>query len=269
VSRLLWHDLGRSTTRLMQATAMLACLCACSGRAVTGPERRQDDQADASGRSTSLPSDDPRVARWETEIAALEALDANEPAPPDAILFVGSSSIRLWDSIADDMAPRPVIRRGYGGARYRDLAHFASRLVSPHRCRAIVVFVANDITPGEPATVADVMQDVRAVHARIRARHPETPLFFVAVTPTESRWPVWPTIARLNAAIAEMSAAEPATFFIATADRFLDPESGRPNAALFRADRLHLNHDGYRAWAAALAAALDEVLADLPAAVAR
>jgi len=216
-----------------------------------------------------LPADDPAVTRWEADVAALESLDAVEQPPPAATLFVGSSSIRLWDSIADDMAPRPVIRRGYGGARYRDLAHHVPRLVAAHDCRAIVVFVANDITPQEPATAADVMQDVRAVHARIRARHPETPLFFVAVTPTESRWAVWPEIVRFNDAIAEFVATKPGTFFIATADRFLDPDSGRPRPALFRDDRLHLNADGYRVWAAAIAAALDEVIADVPAATAR
>lgn len=216
-----------------------------------------------------LPADDPAVTRWEPDVAALEAMDAVEQASPAATLFIGSSSIRLWHSIADDMAPRPVIRRGYGGARYRDLAHHVPRLVAAHDCRAIVVFVANDITPQEPATAEEVMQDVRAVHARIRARHPETPLFFVAVTPTESRWGVWPELVRLNDEIAEFAAAEPGTFFISTAEQFLDPDSGRPRPALFRDDRLHLNAEGYRVWAAVIAAALDEVLADAPAATAR
>jgi hypothetical protein len=94
---------------------------------------------------TSVAARDPEVTRWEPDIAALEALDGREADPPDAILFVGSSSIRLWDSITADMAPWSVVRRGYGGARYRDLCHFAPRLVANHDPRAIVVFVGNDI----------------------------------------------------------------------------------------------------------------------------
>lgn len=211
---------------------------------------------------TSLPAGDPEVTRWERDVAALEALDGRAADPPDAILFIGSSSIRLWDSIAADMAPWPVVRRGYGGARYRDLCHFAPRLVAKHDPRAIVVFVANDISdPGGSPTVDEVMGDVRATLAGIRGHHPRTPVFFVAVTPTESRWPLWPKIERLNTALEALAAAEEETFFIATAGRFLDPDTGRPIPRLFRADRLHLSREGYRAWADAISAALDQVLA--------
>jgi lysophospholipase L1-like esterase len=210
---------------------------------------------------TSRPADDTAVARWEPDIAALEALDGRAADPPDAILFVGSSSIRLWDSIAADMAPWPVVRRGYGGARYRDLCHFAPRLVAGHDPRAIVVFAANDMaTPGESPAVAEVMVDVRATLAGIRSRHPTVPVFFVAVTPTESRWQMWPEISRLNAAIEALAADEPATFFIATAERFLDADAGRPIPELFRADRLHLSQAGYAVWAEVIAAALADVL---------
>jgi lysophospholipase L1-like esterase len=212
------------------------------------------------------PADHPDVTRWEPDVAALEALDAREPDPAGAILFIGSSSVRLWESIAADMAPWPVVRRGYGGARYRDLRHFASRLVANHDPRAIVVFVANDISEPEDApTVAKVMVDVRATLAAIRDRHPRVPVFFVAVTPTESRWDVWPEISRLNAAIEAMTDAEPTTFFVPTAGRFLDPATGRPIPALFRDDRLHLSQAGYAVWAGVIAAALDEVLAEMPA----
>ena len=75
---------------------------------------------------------------WETEVRQLEARDAAEPSPADAILFVGSSSIRLWDTIATDMAPYRVIQRGVGGSTYSDIAVFARRLLLPHRYRALV-----------------------------------------------------------------------------------------------------------------------------------
>jgi lysophospholipase L1-like esterase len=212
-----------------------------------------------------LPADDPAVTRWEADVAALEARDATEPDPPGAILLLGSSSIRRWDTSAEDLAPWAVVRRGYGGARYRDLAHFVTRLVAAHECRAIVVFVANDITPQEPATIAEVMHDVRVVHDRIRRRHPEVPLLFVAVTPTPSRWAAWPEITRLNDALAEFAAAAPATSFVATADRFLDEGSGLPIASFFHEDRLHLSREGYRTWGELIGAALDDMLAEVPA----
>jgi lysophospholipase L1-like esterase len=212
---------------------------------------------------TSRPAGDAVVARWEQDVAALEGLDEREVDPPGAILFIGSSSIRLWDSIAADMAPWPVVRRGYGGARYRDLCHFAPRLVATHDPRAIVVFSANDISePGEAPAVDEVMVDVQATLAGIRSLHPRVPVLFVAVTPTASRWRLWPEISRLNAAIEGMCAEEAGTFFVATAERFLDPATGRPAAELFQDDRLHLSPAGYAVWAEAIAAALAEVLAE-------
>lgn len=220
--------------------------------------------------ATTHRADDPLVTKWAADVAALEALDARGPDVPGAILFVGSSSIRLWDSIAADMAPWPVIRRGYGGARYRDLCHFAPRLVANHDPRAIVVFSANDLAdPAEPPPVDEVMVDVRATLAAIRGHHPRVPVFFVAVTPTEARWRMWPAISRLNVALEAMTAEEPATFFIATAERFLDPATGRPRAELFVADRLHLSPAGYATWAAAIATALSEVLSEAAAATDR
>ncbi len=210
---------------------------------------------------TTLPADDPEVTRWEEEVAALEAIDRAEPDPDDAILFIGSSSIRLWESIAADLEPWPVIRRGYGGARYRDLCHYTRRLVAAHEPRAVVVFVANDITsPTESPSVDQVMADVRATLAAIRGCHPDVPVFFIAVTPTESRWPAWRQIEKLNEALAELAATEPETGFIATASRFLDPATGRPIPALFRDDRLHLSAAGYAIWAELIAGALEAKL---------
>ncbi len=42
-------------------------------------------------------------------IAEFEKLDQTEQYPDDAILFTGSSSVRLWKTIAEDVAPYPVI----------------------------------------------------------------------------------------------------------------------------------------------------------------
>jgi lysophospholipase L1-like esterase len=217
---------------------------------------------------TSIPADDPRVTRWEEDVAALEALDRGPP-PAGEILFIGSSSVRLWTTIADDMAPWPAVGRGYGGARYRDLCHFVPRLVVNHDPTAIVVFVANDLAaPAEGQHVETVMIDVRATHARIRERHPRVPLLFVAVTPTESRWSMWPEIQRLNAAIEDLCEAHDDTVFVATAEHFLDPATGRPDPALFRPDRLHLSPAGYDVWAKVIAAALDHAVGRVGAATA-
>ena len=96
-------------------------------------------------------SEDPLV--WEADIAAFDTLAQVTPPPENALVFVGSSSIRLWDSLIQDMAPIPVIQRGFGGAKLNDVVHYADRLVNAHRPAAVVIFAgSNDLTPGDVKT---------------------------------------------------------------------------------------------------------------------
>jgi len=197
---------------------------------------------------------------WETEIRQLEARDAAEPDPADAILFVGSSSIRLWDTIATDMAPYRVVQRGVGGSTYSDIAVFAKRLLLPHRYRALVVFVANDVTPEAPdRSPQEVEKLVRYVLGVSRQHQPDAPVLLVEITPTESRFAVWPEIRAINAMLREIALTTADTWFVATAEHYLDPK-GNPRSELFVDDQLHLNGDGYTLWSHLIRRRLDEVL---------
>jgi hypothetical protein len=91
----------------------------------------------------------PEVKAWETEISKFEQLDKDVSYPEESVLFAGSSSIKLWSTLKEDMAPYPVIHRGYGGAKLSDFSVYADRLLNPHKCRAIVIFIANDIAGTE------------------------------------------------------------------------------------------------------------------------
>ena len=86
---------------------------------------------------------------FEKEILNLEKLDSIKQATKEDLLFIGSSSVRLWNEIERDMTPYISIKRGYGGAHYYDLIHFIERLVINHLPKAILIFVANDITGSE------------------------------------------------------------------------------------------------------------------------
>lgn len=198
--------------------------------------------------------------RWEPHIQRLEALDKMENHPDNAVLFVGSSSIRLWSTMAEDMAPYPVIRRGYGGAKYSDLRVFAKRLIHPHQFRALVIFVGNDVSGREnDRTPEAVAQDIRDIIKTVRSKYQETPIFFIAVTPTGSRWRVWGKTQGVNDAIAEVCSDSPHVHWIGTATHYLN-EEGVPRDELFVKDRLHLNEDGYDLWAKIIKRRLADVL---------
>jgi hypothetical protein len=198
--------------------------------------------------------------RWANDIAALEARDASETHPGDAILFVGSSSIRRWETIAADMAPYHSIQRGYGGAKWSDVVIFTKRLVAPHPCRAIVFFVANDISGGKddrtPEEVAALFANVLQT---VRESHPQIPVFYIAVTPTGKRLAVWPAIREGNELVRAFCAATDNCHFIGTESLFLDTQ-GKPRIEFFVEDKLHLNGNGYNLWSSAIKSQLDSVL---------
>ena len=202
------------------------------------------------------------VADWEDEIQRFERRDEVEVHADDALLFVGSSSIRLWESLAADMAPYPVIQRGYGGARYSDLAIYAERVIKPHEYRAMVMFVANDVS-GEPRdhTPEQVGRFVRHILGIAKSHRPGAPIFIIEVTPTESRFAVWPEIRKVNATLREIALTTDNTYFIPTAEYYLDA-SGNPRPELFVDDKLHLSRDGYALWATLIRRRLDDVLGD-------
>ena len=200
--------------------------------------------------------DDPDFAKWENEIANLEKAYQTEPYDENAILFVGSSSIRLWDTISVDMAPWPTIRRGYGGAKLTDTIHFAPRLIGPRlglgnpkRCKAIVVFVANDIAGNQKTDAAPAEVGLRfaRLHHWIRQNDPTIPVFWIEVTPTNKRWNVWPEIQAATLRIRAVLDPDPYGYFIPTAGAYLGND-GRPKRDLFIEDQLHLNRDGYQIW---------------------
>ena len=202
---------------------------------------------------------DTATKRWEKAIAKLEARDQQEPDPPDAILFVGSSSIRLWNAIAKDVAPYRPIQRGYGGARFSDVAVFAERLIQPHKYRALVVFVGNDVTgSNNDHTVDEVEALVRYLIGVSHAHQRNAPVLIIEVTPTESRFAAWGKIRAVNAKLREIALSTAHTYFIPTAGHYLRPD-GTPRAELFRADRLHLNTEGYKLWGSLIRRRLDEV----------
>lgn len=193
-------------------------------------------------------SQPPDVLQWEDDIRNFEHLDSTEVYSGEAILFVGSSSIRLWTTLAGDMAPYEVIQRGYGGAKLSDLVYYAERIIYPHPCRAIIIFVANDIVGDEddksPAEVRSLVIELLEI---IRLKMPEVPVFYIATTPTALRWKVWPQIREANGLIRELCNTSRNTFFIDTENAYLD-ENGQPREELFLGDRLHMNAEGYRIW---------------------
>ncbi len=190
-----------------------------------------------------------RFASWEPSIAAFERRDRERPPPENGIVFVGSSSIRLWD-LPGSFPGLPVINRGFGGSQLADSVHFARRIVTRYRPRTVVLYAGdNDIAFGKAPE--QVSADFRAFVGVVRRELPETKVIYLSIKPSIARWSLVGKMRRANALIEQFCRREPGLVYVDVATPLLDAD-GKPRRELFRADGLHLNANGYAVWAAVL-----------------
>jgi lysophospholipase L1-like esterase len=184
--------------------------------------------------------------RWEKEIAAFEASDRTNPPPKGAVLFVGSSSIRLWKNLPTDFPDLKVVQRGFGGSHISDLTHFADRIVIPYQPSKIVIYEGdNDIGAGRNAN--QVYDDFRALVKKLRAALPKAKIYYLAIKPSPSRWHLSPQSSQANQLIRRYARSHQNVEYIDVWTPILGPNR-QPDPALFERDNLHLNRKGYERW---------------------
>ena len=187
-------------------------------------------------------------SRWEKTIAQFEAADKTQMPASGGVLFISSSSIRMWKTLKHDFAGFSVINRGFGGSQIADSTHFAGRIVHPYKPRQIVLYAGdNDVAAGKsPETVlADFQKFVKAVHAKL----PKARLSFIAIKPSLARWKLSGKMAKANALVRGVCAKDERLDYIDIWQPMLG-DDGKPKPELFLGDGLHLNAKGYALWTA-------------------
>ena len=206
------------------------------------------------GEATVTPDPDP--ARFQSEIDLFVEWDQKNSHPAQAILFIGSSSIRMW--LTRQAFPDfPIINRGFGGAQTSDVAHFYEQVVQPYDARVIVLYAGdNDIADGK--TVAQVFEDYIELVNRILQDKPSAKFVYLPAKPSPSRFARWKEMNRLNLMIQEFNQKNPRLFYVDVASALLD-STGIPDKKYFIEDLLHLSEKGYEVWQEILAPQLREL----------
>ena len=185
---------------------------------------------------------------WRFQISAYEKADRVNPPKPGVIVFTGSSSIRFWDTLANDMKPLDVINRGFGGSQIAHVNYYARRIVIPYRPRAVVLYAGdNDLSwpwSKSPETVlGDFKRFVEIIHGEL----PQTWIYYVSIKPSPLRWSNWETLHNTNQMIEAFTRTQERVQFIDVSAAMLDDQA-KPRRELFRWDGLHLNPQGYALW---------------------
>jgi lysophospholipase L1-like esterase len=186
--------------------------------------------------------------KWEKEIAAIEQRDGPRQETKGAILFVGSSSIKNWTTVAADFPRHRVLNHGFGGSQLRDAAHFADRLVTAFEPRFILVYSGgNDINAGR--TADQVLASFKDFVAAVRAKQPTTPIAYISIAGNPKRWAQVEEVKRANALVEAFTKEQPHLEYIDVFHPMLGAD-GLPKPEIFVSDRLHMNAEGYKIWTA-------------------
>jgi lysophospholipase L1-like esterase len=196
---------------------------------------------------------------YEPEVETIErdvVSRVNGDRPP---VFYGSSSIRLWDTLAEDFDPR-VLNLGFGGATLEACNHFFARLVPPVRPRSLLLYAGdNDLGDGR---AVEAVFCLLPLASRQSGRSPRRyPLGFVSVKPSPARCGIDDRIQRFNELVRYEIESRPSGYYLDVFSAMVD-ERGKPRTELFLADGLHLNREGYRLWGRLLEPYRHQILTD-------
>ena len=194
---------------------------------------------------------------YEAEVRALErtlALQTGAGNRPAA--FYGSSSVRLWDSLSEDVGPG-IANIGFGGSTLEACDFFFNRLVPPVRPRSLLIY-AGDNDLGDGRSPEQVFASFQSISVRVAATLGGIPLGFISIKPSPARFPIIDRIRRTNAMVRQYIECLPSGYYVDIFGEMLTA-SGAPRTDLYQADGLHLNRDGYRLWGSALKPHLNKI----------
>ncbi|GAA4405571.1 SGNH/GDSL hydrolase family protein [Nibrella viscosa] len=179
---------------------------------------------------------------------AFEAKDLVSPPPKNAILFTGSSSIRLWDNLQESFPDKVVLNRGFGGSTLLDVIRYADRIITPYRPKQIVLYAGENDVATDKVSAQETYERFVTLFRTIRKTLPKTPIVFISMKPSPSRRPYFPVIQEGNRLIRNFLAKQRRTTYVDVYTPMLNA-NGQPKGELFKADSLHMNAKGYVIWA--------------------
>jgi len=194
--------------------------------------------------------------QWRDQVAALTPPPGSAPVD---VVFVGSSSVRMWKTLARDFPQWRTANCGFGGSHLADSVFYFDQLVRSRAPRAVVLYAGeNDLAAG--VSPESVLADFLAFRTRLRAALPDTRLIYLSCKPSPARAVHTEKLRAANALIAAECAGDPLCAFVDVASPMLDA-NGQPRAELFGPDHLHMSAVGYALWTRTLTPVLEKTLA--------
>ncbi len=184
---------------------------------------------------------------WD-EIQSFKHSDSIAQPPQHSILFVGSSSFRMWGDVQDYFPGYTIINRGFGGSSFPDLIRYEDDIIVPYKPKQILIYCGdNDLASSDTVTAEMVFERFKILFSDIRSKLGKVPVAYVAIKPSPSRERLMPKMLQANMLIKEYLKHKNKTAFIDVYHAMLTPD-GKPMPGIFKEDNLHMNQKGYAIW---------------------
>lgn len=182
------------------------------------------------------------------EITAFKKQDSISMPQKNAILFVGSSSFRMWKNVQNDFSEYSIINRGFGGSALPDVIRYADDIIFPYQPKQIIIYCGeNDLASSDTVTGAMVRDRFKMLFELIRNRMPDVPVVFISIKPSPSRWVMKDRMIEANKLVRKYLKKQKRTKYISVWKAMLG-EDGNPMPDIFIGDNLHMNAKGYAIW---------------------
>ena len=182
------------------------------------------------------------------EIAQFSKQDSLQMPVQHAILFTGSSSFRMWDSLAFDFPEHTLINRAFGGSTIPNLIEYADKVIFKYKPKQILIYCGdNDLASSEDIKAKDVLKRFTTLFNMIRTELPDAQITYVSIKPSPSRIHLFQEMNEANQMIQKFLEEKHHTAFVDVFHAMLD-EKGQPDSSLFISDQLHMNRKGYAIW---------------------
>lgn len=181
------------------------------------------------------------------EIRVFKMQDSINPPPARPILFVGSSSFRMWNDIQEAFKGYQVVNRGFGGSSLTDVIRYAEDIIIPYQPKQIIIYAGENDIASDTVDSRMVSERFKTLFLLIRKKLPAVPIVFVSMKPSPSREKYLPVIKQANQIIKNYLWQQGNTIYVDVYSSMLDA-NGKPRPELFKEDMLHMKPEGYKIW---------------------
>lgn len=167
----------------------------------------------------------------------------------EAIVFTGSSSIRLWTNLDSLFPNKQIINTGFGASLSRDLLHFTEELIIKYNPTKVFIYegdndVAYDKTPKE------ILSNMKTIIEKIKLHNANTYIVLISTKPSLNRWHLKKKYRRFNRKLKRITKKDSLLHFVDVWKPML--KGKKINSNLFSSDGLHMNKEGYKVWHTAI-----------------